>query len=385
MAPQRTTPLHSEHTALGASFTDFGGWLMPVRYSSDLAEHHAVRQAAGLFDISHMGEIVVDGPQSAAFLDFALAGAISRIPVGRAKYTMILAEDGGIIDDLIVYRTGEHRFLIVANAGNRETVVEELRARISSFAFRRTAETTTGGTFAYVVGDTGVELEDVSDQFALLALQGPAAERILGETPGVVHLSQPLAALRAYAWASATFQGEPLVIARTGYTGEDGFELLVPARHAVSLWRALLEAGEPHQLVPAGLAARDTLRLEAGMPLYGHELSRGIRPEQAGLGRVIPAGKRDFVGEHMADPDAPVLIGLSADGRRAGRAGYGVFRGDDRVGEITSGALSPTLGHPVAMAYVRPDAAEAPDLTIDIRGTRVPASVTALPFYRRIS
>lgn len=382
----RTTPLHAEHEALGASFTDFGGWLMPVRYSSDLAEHHAVRQAAGLFDISHMGEILIDGDLAAEFLDFALAGAISAVPIGRAKYTMILAEDGGIIDDLIVYRMGERRFLVVANAGNREVVAEALRERGPEFARTRVAEaTTTGAVFGFVGGDPGSTLEDISDQVALIALQGPLAERILSEVPGVTQLSQPLAELRGYAWASAVFEGEQLLVARTGYTGEDGFELMIPTGKAVALWRALLATGEPHGLVPAGLAARDTLRLEAGMPLYGHELSRDIVPAQAGLGRVVPAGKTGFVGEHTPRPDAPVLIGLAAEGRRAGRAGYGVFRGDERVGEITSGALSPTLGHPIAMALVRPDAADASDLTIDIRGTRIPATVTALPFYRRNS
>lgn len=362
----RETPLRAEHEALGASFTDFGGWMMPVRYTSDLAEHHAVRQAAGLFDISHMGEILVEGAGAGAFLDHALAGALSAVPVGRAKYTMILAEDGGIVDDLIVYRLQDEQFLVVANAGNRETVARELVARVQGF---------------------DATVEDQSDDHALIALQGPAAERILAATPGVTDLSAPLGEIRAYAWGDALFGGEPLLIARTGYTGEDGFELMVPVAEAAALWRALLAAGEPHGLVPAGLAARDTLRLEAGMPLYGHELSRDIVPAQAGLGRVIPAGKTGFVGEAAREPrpDAPVLIGLAAEGRRAGRAGYAVHRGDERVGEITSGALSPTLGHPIAMAFVRPDAADATDLTIDVRGTRIPAAVTALPFYRRNS
>ncbi|WP_309068065.1 glycine cleavage system aminomethyltransferase GcvT [Microbacterium sp.] len=360
----RETPLRGEHDALGASFTDFGGWLMPVRYSSDLAEHHAVRQAAGLFDISHMGELLVEGPGAGEFLDHALAGAISAVPIGRAKYTMILAEDGGILDDLIVYRLEDEAFLVIANAGNRETVARALTDRVAGF---------------------DATVEDQSDDYALIALQGPAAERILAAVAQLTDVLPALSGVRNYAWGSAFFEGEPLLIARTGYTGEDGFELLVPVAHAAALWRALLAAGEPHGLVPAGLAARDTLRLEAGMPLYGHELSRDIVPAQAGLGRVIPAGKTGFVGEHAPRADARVLIGLSAEGRRAGRAGYGVYRGDALVGEITSGALSPTLGHPIAMAFVDPDAAHATDLTIDIRGTRIPASVTDLPFYRRNS
>jgi aminomethyltransferase len=360
------SPLHAEHEALGASFTDFGGWMMPVRYTSDLAEHHAVRRSAGLFDISHMGEILVEGAGAGAFLDHALAGAISAVRAGRAKYTMILAEDGGIVDDLIVYRLQDEQFLVIANAGNREAVTRELVARVQGF---------------------DATVEDQSDDYALIALQGPAAERILADVPGLTELSTPLAEIRAYAWGDALFDGAPLLIARTGYTGEDGFELMIPVTQAAALWRALLTAGEAHGLAAAGLAARDTLRLEAGMPLYGHELSRDIVPAQAGLGRVIPAGKTGFVGEAAREPrpDAPVLIGLTTEGRRAGRAGYPVLRGDQQVGEITSGALSPTLGHPIAMALVRPDAADAADLTIDVRGTRIPAAVTALPFYRRNS
>lgn len=363
----RDTPLRGEHEALGASFTDFGGWMMPVRYGSDLAEHHAVRRAAGLFDISHMGEMLVTGDRAGAFLDHALAGRLSALAVGNAKYTMILAEDGGIIDDLIVYRLADERFLVVANAGNREVVAAALLDRSTS--------------------EPRVAVEDVSDDYALIAVQGPAAQAILESLDGITEPGAAWAEQRYYAWTDATFEGAPLLIARTGYTGEDGFELMAPVAQAAPLWRALLAAGEPHGLVPAGLAARDTLRLEAGMPLYGHELSRDVLPAQAGLGRVIPAGKTGFVGEAATEPrpDAPVLVGLTMEGRRAGRAGYPVYCGDERVGELTSGALSPTLGHPIAMAYVRPDAASAPDLTIDVRGTRIPAAVAALPFYRRNS
>ena len=336
-APPRDTPLRAEHEALGATFTDFGGWMMPVRYGSDLAEHHAVRQAAGLFDISHMGEILVTGSRAGAFLDFALAGRLSALAVGKAKYTMILAEDGGIIDDLIVYRLAGDRFLVVANAGNREAVAEALTER----AAPRSLSEASGDDTPSPAHD--VTVEDVSDSHALFAVQGPAAQAILEATPGIAELDTPWAEQRYYAWASARFDSAPLLIARTGYTGEDGFELMIPVAHAAALWRALLTAGEPHGLVPAGLAARDTLRLEAGMPLYGHELSRDIVPAQAGLGRVIPADKTGFVGEAAKEPrpEAPVLIGLAMGGRRAGRAGYGVYRGEERVGELTS-CSSPT-------------------------------------------
>jgi aminomethyltransferase len=362
----RYTPLRERHEALGASFTDFGGWAMPVRYSSDLAEHHAVRTAAGLFDISHMAEFFVDGAGVADYLDYALAGRLSTMTVGKAKYSLVLAESGGIIDDVIVYRLGDERFLVIANAGNREPVAAALAERAEGRA---------------------VELIDATDDYSLVAVQGPAARAVLDTTAGLGEYSQPLDDLKYYACVAASFEGRPVLIARTGYTGEDGYELLVPNAGAGDLWDALLTAGEPLGLVPAGLAARDTLRLEAGMPLYGHELSLDIVPAQAGLGRAVAADKEDFVGRSglsTVAPDAPVLVGLASEGKRAGRAGYAVLGTEGPVGEVTSGALSPTLGHPIAMAFVDP-ALSAPgtELFIDVRGTRIPATVTALPFYRR--
>jgi aminomethyltransferase len=392
MSDPRYTPLRERHEALGASFTDFGGWQMPVRYTSDLAEHHAVRQAAGLFDISHMAEFLVTGEYAGDFLDFALAGRISAMPVGKAKYSLILADDGGIIDDVIAYRLAEDRYLVIANAGNRGFVDSAFAARVRDFPSipERAMPARTEGeerSFAGFLGDRGVDVEDVSDSYALLAVQGPAAAAIVAATEGITDLGTPWAEQKYYAWADASFLGEPLLIARTGYTGEDGFELLVRAEDAGALWDAVSAAGEGHGLVPAGLAARDTLRLEAGMPLYGHELSRETKPSQAGLGRVVVADKERFVGKDAAPApaDAPVLVGLVAEGKRAGRAGYAVVDEDGTVlGEITSGALSPTLGHPIAMAYVTPSSAEeGTAVFLDVRGTKIPATVTALPFYRR--
>lgn len=388
MSEPRSTVLRDRHERLGASFTDFGGWMMPVRYTSDLAEHHAVRTAAGLFDISHMAEFWVHDGRAADFLDYALAGRPSAMAVGKAKYSLVLAETGGIVDDVIVYRTGEQYFLVVANAGNREAVAAALDAAAS--AWTRVQPFVDGpvrGDFAVVPGAEVPRIEDVTDQLALLAVQGPRAQEILATTAGIA--LEGADALGYYAWLQGEFDGEWLFVARTGYTGEDGYELLIPNRAAPALWDALLAAGAPLGLVPAGLAARDTLRLEAGMPLYGHELSRDVLPAQAGLGRVVAADKPDFVGKaglagSVADADAPVLVGLVAEGRRAGRAGYGVFDGDTQVGEITSGALSPTLGHPIAMAFVSPSAsAPGTVLFLDVRGTRIPATVTAMPFYRR--
>lgn len=397
----RYTPLRERHESLGASFTDFGGWQMPVRYTSDLAEHRAVREAAGLFDISHMAEFLVHGTDAAGFLDYALAGRLSTMSVGKAKYSLLLAEDGGIIDDVIVYRLAEDRFLIISNAGNRDAVSTALAERDRAHAFRRTPDKVgDDGSFAFVGGVTGVTVEDVSDSFALLAVQGPASEAIVAAIDGITEVSTPWNEQKYYAWTDARFLGGPLLVARTGYTGEDGFELLVRADDAPALWDAALAAGEPHGLVPAGLAARDTLRLEAGMPLYGHELSVDIKPAQAGLGRVVASDKDDFVGkdgtidsstEPIAEPvevlgdSARVLVGLVAEGKRAGRAGYAVVTEDgDVIGEITSGALSPTLGHPIAMAFIDPSSAEeGTEVHLDVRGTKIPATVTALPFYRR--
>jgi aminomethyltransferase len=367
---ERYSPLHAQHVAAGASFTDFAGWQMPVRYSSDLAEHHAVRTAAGLFDLSHMAEIVILGPEAADALDYALAGRISAVAIGQAKYSLLLGREGGIVDDLVAYRTGDDRFLIVANASNREVVAEQLRERCSLF---------------------DCQVFDESDDMALIAVQGPKAYEILSQVPGV---DVPGLAELKYYWSTAgTFKPgldqHEMLVARTGYTGEDGFELYVAPNVAPILWDAILETGEGSGLVPAGLASRDTLRLEAGMPLYGHELGLDTYASQAGLGRVVNLNKEgDFVGRAAAEAGAPegsrILVGLVAEGKRAGRAGYPVFDGDAEVGTVTSGALSPTLGYPIAMAYV--DAASAKDgahLFIDVRGTRVPASVVSLPFYKR--
>ena len=387
MTQPRFTPLRDRHEARGASFTDFGGWMMPVRYSSDLAEHHAVRTAGGLFDVSHMAEFLVTGPQAGEFLDAALAGRLSTMPLGKAKYSLVLTDDGGILDDVIVYRLADDRFLVISNAGNHEVVAMALAERAGLFDALARGRLRAQPVFATANAPV-VQVEDVSDAYGLIALQGPRAQEVLDAVAEITALGTPLAELGYYAATDATFAGEPLLIARTGYTGEDGFELLVPAQVVADLWDAVLNAGEPRGVVPAGLAARDTLRLEAGMPLHGHELSVDVAPAQAGLGRVVKTGDDSFVGQAglAARPaDAPVLVGLVSEGRRAGRAGYAVLDLDGTpVGEVTSGALSPTLGHPIAMAYVAP--ASSPvgtGLLLDVRGTRIPATVTALPFYRR--
>jgi aminomethyltransferase len=347
------SPLEAAHDALGATFTEFAGWRMPVSYSSDLAEHAAVRTAAGLFDLSHMAEILVVGPQAPEAVDAALADPLSGLDEGRAKYTLLEARDGGILDDLVVYRTAADRFLVVANAGNRRVVAEALRER----------------TRALVAAGAEVVVEDETDDIALIALQGPRSEEILRELDGMD--APGLDGLRYYRAIPADFRGHSVLIARTGYTGEDGFEFYLAPEEARELWDALLETGASAGLVPAGLAARDTLRLEAGMPLYGHELDPATRRIPGPRGGTFARGGRR-------------LVGLAGEGRRAARAGYAVRHDGATVGEVTSGALSPTLGHPVALAYVD-EALTAPGtaLAVDVRGTELPMTVVGIPFYRR--
>lgn len=367
-AASRPSPLDRVHVASGAQFTDFGGWRMPLRYGSELEEHYAVRRRAGLFDLSHMAEILVVGPEAADALDYALAGRLSAIAIGQAKYSLLLSREGGILDDVIVYRTGEDRFLVVANAANRRVAATGLRDRAAPF---------------------DCEVQDETDDIALLGLQGPRAAEILEELEGLDPDGglDALRALKYYRSVPGEWAGHSVLLARTGYTGEDGFEIYLSPDAAPALWEELMATGVGSGLVPAGLAARDTLRLEAGMPLYGHELGPDTLPEQAGLGRVVAlVAEGDFVGRAALEGASAgrVLVGLVSEGRRAARAGYPVLSGDAVVGEVTSGALSPTLGHPIAMAYVDRAVAEpGTELALDVRGTRLPATVTSLPFYRR--
>ncbi|WP_072690315.1 glycine cleavage system aminomethyltransferase GcvT [Rhodococcus marinonascens] len=362
------SPLLVEHGTLGAHFTDFAGWQMPLKYDSELAEHHAVRTKAGLFDLSHMGEIAVIGTESGALLDYALAGELSNIGVGRAKYSLLCNADGGVIDDLVVYRLANEHFLVVANAANASTVYRELAARAENFS---------------------ATVDDQSGETALIAVQGPAAQDIV-QALVPDRLAETVAELKYYAVTRAVVADIDVLLARTGYTGEDGFELYVPNAQAVQLWRALLDATTERGGVPAGLACRDTLRLEAGMALYGHELNLDTNPFEAGLGRVVRLNK-DFVGRDalaQLSEQAPqrVLVGLTGTGRRAARAGYTVHSADggSTVGTITSGALSPTLGHPIALGFVDVELREpGTQLTVDLRGKKEAFVVTPSPFYRR--
>lgn len=368
MTSSQHTALHAEHEKLGAVFTDFGGWDMPLRYANELNEHRAVREAAGLFDLSHMGEVRVTGPDAARFLNTALVGNLAAIALGKAKYSLICNEQGGIIDDLIVYRLAENEFFVVPNASNAPAVVEQ---------FQRIAE------------NFDVSVTDETHSTSLIAVQGPRSVAVLANLVPIEQ-QETLLNMPYYAAAEVTVAGLHTLAARTGYTGEDGFELFVPNAHAVELWSALLTAGQANGLVPAGLASRDSLRLEAGMPLYGNELSLQVSPFEAGLGAVVSFKKpEDFVGRQALEqakdqPLARQLVGLTSDGRRAGRAGYTVHAEGREIGSITSGVPSPSLGTPIALAYVEPAfAVVGTEVQVDLRGKLEPFTVAKLPFYKR--
>jgi aminomethyltransferase len=358
------TPLNDRHVALGARMIDFAGWLMPVQYAGILDEHRAVRERAGLFDLSHMGELFLEGPEAGAALAHALVTNPPALADGRAHYSMIVASDGGIIDDLIVYRLAADRFLVVANASNAQTVSDALAERITGFK---------------------AVLDDRSLATALVAIQGPRSVDIVRPLTDV-----DLDALRYYAIAEGTVAGITALVARTGYTGEDGFEVFVDTDRAVELWDALMAAGSGAGIAPIGLGARDTLRLEAGMPLYGNELDRTTNPYEANLGRVVKLDKPgDFIGraalEKVArDGVARRLVGLVMRGRGIARHGYPVLADARPTGIVTSGTHSPSLGEAIAMAYVATaDADPGRMVDVEIRGQRVPAEVVALPFYQR--
>ncbi|MFO0870555.1 MAG: glycine cleavage system aminomethyltransferase GcvT [Pirellulales bacterium] len=362
--PPLHTPLYDWHAAHRGRLVDFAGWSMPVQYGSIVDEHLAVRRAAGIFDVSHMGRLRFDGPQAVVLLDRLLTRRVIGLGPGKVRYALVTNPAGGILDDVLVYhleRPGaEDYFQLVVNASNRARIVEWIQPHLDS------------------VGD--VVMTDLTTSTAMIAVQGPQA---LG-------LVQPLIAtdLRrlAYYAAVVTAIGDVEgVVSRTGYTGEDGCELMLPASLAVGVWEQLVAAGA----VPVGLGARDTLRLEAAMPLYGHELSESIDPYQAGLAFAVNLEGRTFVGHDALQrlsqqPPARQRVGLALSGKRVPREQYTVLSAGRPVGQVTSGTFSPTLQRPIAMAYVERDHAQAGEtVTVDIRGQGEPAVVVNLPFYAR--
>lgn len=362
-ASLRETPLVSVHKELGGRMVDFAGWNMPVQYKSIVAEHMATRQAVGLFDVSHMGEFVVSGAAAHEFVQHMIPNDLDRLDQpGKALYTQMVREDGGTVDDLIVYRR-ESDYLLIVNASNIAKDWAWLKEHSSRFA---------------------VEMTDISDATGLLALQGPKAEALAVDIFG-----EFVRAMKSFTIARGTVDGIDVTIARTGYTGEDGFEIMVPAESCEKLWKILMERGAGHGIAPCGLGARDTLRLEAGLPLYGHELTDEISPVEAGLGWSVKTEGADFIGKGVlkAQKDGDLrrkVVCLKAEGRALPRQGYAVFAGDKRVGEVTSGSQGIFVGYPIAFALVDASAAAlGTELAIEIRDSRVPAAVVKRPFYKR--
>lgn len=355
------TPLHAWHAAHGGRMVEFGGWSMPVQYTSIVEEHRAVRTRAGLFDISHMGRINFEG-DALPWLESVTTNEVARLKPGQIQYSLMPNERGGLIDDVLVYRRADGGYAMVCNASNRENVLAQLEAR-------------RGGRDARLV--------DQTRERAMIALQGPRAISILGTLASV-----DLNSILYYHSCEGTILGVPALYSRTGYTGEDGFELIVASAEATRVWEALLEAGGG-AVLPCGLGARDTLRFEAAMPLYGHELGPEIDPYEAGLGWAVKLGKGDFVGraaiQARKSKRSRARVGLELGGKRIAREGAPVLNeAGERVGEVTSGTFAPTLEKSLAMAYVRKELAEVGTLVVvEIRGHREGARVVPLPFYRR--
>ena len=361
MSDLKRTPLYDAHVALGAKIVPFAGFEMPVQYPTGITrEHEAVRSAAGMFDVSHMGEFMVEGSGALAFVSHVTTNDPAQLALGQVQYSVFCLPDGGIVDDLLVYRMGEQRFRLVVNGAN----IDKDWAHVVGLA-----------------GDFDVELTNESDDIGLIALQGPAAEAILQPLVDV-----DLASMGFYWFAEGHVDGAPGVISRTGYTGEAGFELYLPPDATRSVWDRLLEAGEEHALLPAGLGCRDSLRLEMGYALYGNDIDEQTSPLEAGLSWLVKLGKERFVGQEtlVAQKQAGLsrrLRGFRLAERGFPRPGYDVIYAGEAVGPVRSGTLSPTLGYGIGTAYLPAEASPGDDVGIRIRNREIPGQVVPLPFY----
>lgn len=370
------TPLFAEHERLNAKMTDFAGFRMPIQYTGIVQEHMAVRECAGLFDVSHMAEIQVSGPKANEFLQWVTVNDPGRLYPGKAQYTMICREDGGILDDLLLYCLNEELFMLVVNASNRKKVWDHLVSHARD-RFQK-----------------AVDLADRSEQTALIAIQGPASEKILSSLVSFPSHSRSLGSISPFSFQVGRVAGESgVLVSTTGYTGEDGFELYIDTERSDpgTIWRALLEAGKPEGLEPAGLGARDTLRLEAGLPLYGNDLSEAISPIQAGMEWVVKLDREPFIGsealreEKESGPTRKLVGFVTGDPKQIPRVGYPLLDESDReVGQVSSGTSSPSLGSGIGMGYLPADRAVAGEtVRIGIRKRTVEATVTPLPFYKK--
>lgn len=375
------TPLHAWHVAHGGRMVDFAGWSMPVQYTSIAEEHNATRNAVGVFDISHMGRLQFFGPDLAEFLDTVVTRRVADLKLNQVRYALVCNEDGGILDDVLVYAgvpSEPGSFTMVVNASNRRKIFDWLRTQESAW-------------MDGLADKPFLSFGDDTLRTAMIAVQGPKAADVVSSVVELVdrRLTCDLRGMRYYTCARAVFEGDTVTISRTGYTGEDGFEIICELETCMRLWERCIDGAHAVGGMAVGLGARDTLRLEAAMPLYGHELSESINPFQAGLSFAVIFDGREFVGrealERLAeDTKQPVRVGLQLDGRRVPRQGCAVLQGTETVGEVTSGTFSPTFERPIAMAYVRPTAqAVGTRLAVDIRGTLHAAVVVPLPFYER--
>ncbi|MDR3130157.1 MAG: glycine cleavage system aminomethyltransferase GcvT [Treponema sp.] len=376
---EKKTPLYQWHLSHGGKIVPFAGYLLPIQYERGLiAEHLAVREKAGLFDVSHMGEFVVQGPGALAALQHILTNDFSNMSIGRVRYTLMCNEKGGVIDDLVVCRMAEDRYMLVVNAANREKDVAWIRTSLDS----RGSSSSRGSLDSF--RSLEVSFEDSSDSLAQIALQGPQAEAILSE------LSADIPEKYYTLIENGKTAGINCIVSRTGYTGEAGFELYCSLEEAEKLWEALLEAGKDRGLIPCGLGARDTLRLEAAMPLYGHEMDETVTPFEAGLGFAVKMSKADFTGKKALlgrEKPSRVRAGLRVTGKGIIREGAELFRrgepGGASVGKTTSGTFCPYLKEALAMALVDAACAEpGTRIEADVRGRRIEAEICALPFYR---
>ena len=360
------TPLRAAHEALGARMVPFAGWLMPVQYEGIIAEHKAVRSAMGLFDVSHMGEFEVSGPGAEAYLEHAVTQPVGSLQIGQCRYGMLCHGEGGIIDDLLVYRTGDESFLLVVNAGNL----------------------TADYTWLDELPHPGVELRDRSPETALLALQGPATRTFMHGLLTDPKDQQTIGGLKFYRFARAQLAGVEMMISRTGYTGEFGYELCFPADDAAMVWDWLLTTGQPDGLLPVGLGARDTLRLEAGLCLHGHDISPERNPIEAGLSKFVDLSK-DFVGRAAlaaaaASGTPEKLVGLRVADRGIIREACSISLDGETVGQVTSGTFAPSLGCSIGLGYVKAHLAEpGTKLEVIVRSKPIACDVVELPFYRR--
>jgi aminomethyltransferase len=358
----KTTALHDVHVRMGAKMVDFGGWEMPLQYSGILEEHAAVRSAVGLFDVSHMGEIEIQGPEAGALADYVTTNSVAKLKPGQAQYSGLLYKHGGFVDDILVHKiSSEHCFLCV-NASNQEK------------DYRHIADT----------NRFDATVDFASERYSQLAIQGPRATQTMQKLTGA-----DLATIRYYHFADGSISGMPARIARTGYTGEDGFEIYFAREHSERLWYAILDAGRQYGIKPCGLGARNTLRLEAGMALYGHEIHASITPFEAGLDWIVKLDKGDFIGRAalMRQKEQGItrkLIGFEMTGRGIGRDDYEVFLDGSPAGWVSSGGPSPTLKKNIGMCYLPVDRAKPGErIQIMIRGQAVDAVTVSLPFYKR--